>query len=116
MNANPQKRILYGKPTSPTAEQYIKEYYCAVCNKIPIIDTWDRSEGKIIGAEITDLYPIDVEINGEKAITMVCYGCLNTIKNKMAAELKKRLDSLRVNIFPQGPGPDIGGGIGVRPM
>lgn len=95
---------IYGKPTGK--ELYMQEFYCAACNSIPVFDTWNRSTGKIVGAEIGELYllPMMRMENGEReeAEMMICEGCMQKVKNKFKEELMKKIK--------RRPDDEIGGG------
>lgn len=87
---NSSVKAIYGKPER-TDLPYCKEFYCAMCHKIPIIDTWDRSTGKIVGAEITRLWPVHmVSMTQEQIVMMICEGCVQRVEAKMKKEIINR--------------------------
>lgn len=107
----------FGGPTDRT-KPYLAEIYCAMCNRVPVEDTWDRSSGKIIGAYIGQLWAVPMTKGmgpeAKEVDLMVCSGCLARIDAKMRKEIN---DRKRDGKWPFGPDDMMGGGgIGVRPM
>ena len=115
MNIVKEKK--FGKPDDNT-KLFVKELYCFMCNRIPYMDTWDRSSGKIVGVEISDLFPVETSIGfGPNAVVvdmMICLGCIDRIEAKMRAEIKRRLGISQGPFNSPGGNPGAqGGGVGV---
>lgn len=104
---------IYGKPKGEGV--YYPELYCAICNKIPIMETWDRSINLIIEAVILDLTPIPTmklsEGKPEKVLIMSCMGCTNRVRDSVRKQLKD-LGFLRRKPG-EGDDPNLQGGGGV---
>jgi hypothetical protein len=55
------KEKRYGHPDNKE-QGYFPEVYCVMCNRIPLMDLWDPSTGKIVGEAIDELYPIETKL------------------------------------------------------
>jgi uncharacterized protein YlbG (UPF0298 family) len=82
--------IVYGKPDG--VGTFINEYYCSICNKIPVSDVY--IDGAKVGKIIEPLNALNLVklINGIQYpyISMTCRSCLVRIENSMREILKKK--------------------------
>lgn len=99
----------YGQPKDTTLP-YIQEFYCGMCNTVPIVNLIDPVTEERQGKGIADLSPIPMQVRNKDGIQtvelMVCWKCINRIEHKMREEVVRRFG--RVDLFKRGP-DDRGG-------
>ena len=101
---NQETLKIYGRPKGEGL--FIQEFYCAICNKIPTIETIDHSVGTVLEVTILDLNSIPTfqvsKGQPDRVYMMLCTGCTNKVKEGV----KKQLSELG---FIKRKPPDEGG-------
>lgn len=96
---------VYGHPSKK--EPHVQNYYCGMCNRIPILNMMDPVTEARLGKGIGELYGIPMQRmtkKGPKQIhLMVCRKCMRQVEIKMQQEIIKKFG---VNPFNKRPPED----------